>query len=258
MLATRGIKPPPGAQLNRGHPLAQGMVLCFPFNEAGGRPIDLVAGRSLTTKPTWVNSRWGPALDVDSAGSGFYAISNPVGLNPPNPFRPWAGFALLDFGDRSTGTASAVLDFVFPPNGSHRFTFNYEVSSNANLGASKSTVVDMAAGTAPPAGKAAVTWQFASDTSLITCVDGAITTNSNTTAFATNGDGSSYAVIGRDSAKFRIAALYMWHRRLLSADEMLLLNTDPFCMIGTHPNRGLSLGGGTPAAWHTSLVKVWK
>lgn len=251
----RGVKPPAGTQLNRGHPLAQGMKFCFPLNENGGRPLDLVAGRNLTSLPTWTSSRWGPAIDVNITGSGTaaYGIQNPLGILPAAA--PFAVFALLDFGDASVGTSGAVYACVNPPGGSPRFAMNYETFSNANLGVTKSAVVDMACGTAPPSGKSAVLWQFEADRSGTTCVNGAISVNSNTAAFDTAGSGAQYGTVGRDDSKYRIAALYHWHRNL-TRTEMLMLNDDPFCMIGERPTRSAAVGS-VVHAWHTSVVKVW-
>ena len=70
-------KPPVGAQLNLGHPLAQGIVGCWLFNENSGlRAYDL-SGRgntgTLTNGPTWSAGRRGRALNFDGVNDDVLA-----------------------------------------------------------------------------------------------------------------------------------------------------------------------------------------
>lgn len=57
-------KPPAGVQLDRGHPLAQGLVFLVPFNEGAGVPRDLVRGLAGAPAgaPTWGGSTHGVAV----------------------------------------------------------------------------------------------------------------------------------------------------------------------------------------------------
>ena len=63
------VKPPFGSvELDRGHPLARGLVGYWLFNEGGGPlALDLAGANigTLTNGPTWVSGRAGPALNFD-------------------------------------------------------------------------------------------------------------------------------------------------------------------------------------------------
>lgn len=67
----RNIKPPPGSQINFGHPLAQGLVGCWLMNEGGGRRIaDLASLNSLNFSVS--SDVWGLTK------RGFVAFNNAV------------------------------------------------------------------------------------------------------------------------------------------------------------------------------------
>lgn len=83
------IKPKPGIQLNRAHPLAQGLAACWLINEGSGTATrDTISGRSGTltnfalagsSTSGWVGSRFGGGLRFD--GSDDYiatSVSNIV------------------------------------------------------------------------------------------------------------------------------------------------------------------------------------
>ncbi|MDB5349179.1 MAG: hypothetical protein JWN86_426 [Planctomycetota bacterium] len=80
-------KPLVGAQINRTHPLSQGLMRQFLFAEGGGTALaDLVGGRNLATSnaPPWGNSPYGPKLTYN--GTNQQATGNdaglPTGTNP--------------------------------------------------------------------------------------------------------------------------------------------------------------------------------
>lgn len=74
------VKPLPGAQLDRTHPLAQGLVGCWLMNEGGGLSVYDYSGNdahgALTNGPTWEAGPDGGALRFD--GSDDYVSAAPV------------------------------------------------------------------------------------------------------------------------------------------------------------------------------------
>jgi hypothetical protein len=88
-------KPPVGALLNRSHPLAQGLVARWLFNEQGGTRLNDISGRgkhgTLTNGPVWNNQ----ALLFDGANDyvslpsvapgSVFTISAWVYSSPPSP-----------------------------------------------------------------------------------------------------------------------------------------------------------------------------
>ena len=69
-------KPPPGVPLDWGHPLVQGLVCAFPYNEGGGVPVDHVTERIPEALPTidpyaWTaRSPYGVTFDPKPGASG--------------------------------------------------------------------------------------------------------------------------------------------------------------------------------------------
>lgn len=81
------IKPPPGAQINRGHPLAQGLVGAFLFNEGGGLTVRNLAGQASNgalTATTWAQGPWGSDL-VFNGTTFFVTIPSDPKINNLGP-----------------------------------------------------------------------------------------------------------------------------------------------------------------------------
>ena len=88
-------KPPVGSMLNRSHPLAQGLVGRWLFNEQGGTRLNDISGRgkhgTLTNGPVWDNKalRFDGANDYVSlpgvAPGSVFTISLWVYPSPPSP-----------------------------------------------------------------------------------------------------------------------------------------------------------------------------
>jgi hypothetical protein len=72
-------KPPLGAQLNRSHPLAQGLVGCWLFNEGGGNRFFNSASGSATSLGAVQN--WATPLGINSINSAISAGSLAIGAN---------------------------------------------------------------------------------------------------------------------------------------------------------------------------------
>ncbi len=86
----RRIKPPLGVRLNRGHPLAKGLVARYLFNENGGQTLYDIAGNNhgaLTNGPAWAPGqpgKVGAALRFD--GTNDYVQTPFVGLSSSAAF----------------------------------------------------------------------------------------------------------------------------------------------------------------------------
>jgi hypothetical protein len=65
------VKPPPGVQVNRGHPLAAGLKCLLTFSQGAGSPIDIVRNRvaARSGSPGWAVDRGGPAGNLPDATS---------------------------------------------------------------------------------------------------------------------------------------------------------------------------------------------
>lgn len=70
-------KPPLGASIKQGHPLAQGMICCLLANELGGPLIDLVSGNAVPLIGSGVrgNFQFGHGLNCNGASSGATAVA---------------------------------------------------------------------------------------------------------------------------------------------------------------------------------------
>lgn len=75
--------PPVGAQINRAHPLANGLLSCWLFNENGGGVVNDCASVNsgiFTVAPIWSASGHGPSLKFDGSTTYVTTLSSP--LNP--------------------------------------------------------------------------------------------------------------------------------------------------------------------------------
>ena len=83
----RFTKPPPGAQINWGHPLATGLTACFLLNTGSGSADDFVYGYrgTLTNGARWVISQQGHAVDFDGVNQ-FISIPHTSKLMFPSSF----------------------------------------------------------------------------------------------------------------------------------------------------------------------------
>jgi len=75
------VKPPPGSSINWGLPLAQGLYLCFPMNEQGGAPRDLVRGLQTVATPGAGSVGWAPmggrrtvGMGARNTGVGYWSL----------------------------------------------------------------------------------------------------------------------------------------------------------------------------------------
>src|SRR2546430_2775798 len=89
------MKPPLGAQINWGHPLAQGLVGCWLFNEAGGGIVKDALCRldgtfAGTAKPSWVDGPFGKAINFVHASTSWISLPSDPALLLTGPMT-WVG-----------------------------------------------------------------------------------------------------------------------------------------------------------------------
>lgn len=85
------IKPPPGTQINWGHPFAAGLCAAIPFNEGAGSPYIHLRGGLLrgTTPGSGGNPKWsygpsGPSMYFNSGFNQWWDFGNPPDINAIN------------------------------------------------------------------------------------------------------------------------------------------------------------------------------
>ena len=86
------LKPLRGAQLNRTHPLARSLGLCWPFNEGAGNKVLDLSGNgwmgTLQGDPAWGTGLFGSALYYDG-GDDCVQTSTPVITSAPVSVSLW-------------------------------------------------------------------------------------------------------------------------------------------------------------------------
>ena len=250
MLVRRGpTKPPAGALLNWAHPLAQGLLRFWAFNEGGGLPRDLVQGRPLTFtgSPVWaISPTRERAQGVNIPASGTYLVGD-------DDFRTqstaavtvlWSGF----WTDRTlAGSACYVSDGQATSTGynwiitdSGADTDAYFFLKTAGVGTSAQKTVPIAsAGT----GSHDLVGRYDGAT-LSMWVNGV---SGTTTAKTGTVDSTDFDVIvgqWNSTAITQVVSRVAIWNRALSASEIMSLTTNPWAML--RPTIRI-LGFATPA-----------
>jgi hypothetical protein len=120
---------PPSPVLQRGHPLAKGLVAAWPFFEGGGGSLNDLSGNRntgiLTNGPAWTGGQFGSALLFTAASSQSVIVPNSASFN----------FATLTlsawFRTTTTGADQDLLRQDGNPSGTRNWGFR--VSSGNNL-----------------------------------------------------------------------------------------------------------------------------
>lgn len=119
------VKPPPGAQIDWGHPLAQGLTFCALFNERSGRPIDLVRGGMSAytgTPPGWVRPG---AYESDGIGGNYTKILTDKNLASTARATVRAKFWPISF-----GSGGDISTLVQKGDGSRELAIWFDASAN--------------------------------------------------------------------------------------------------------------------------------
>jgi hypothetical protein len=220
-------KPPQGTPLDATNDLNRGLVYCFPFNEGSGPPINLVRAYKATIAgtATWSGGTYGPALSV--TGSNYFSIPQPGNdwvmaqaatlriIHNPNYSASFSSVV-----DAGTSGGSRDLSIFLDTNGN----IDYQGYADTNYSTTFST--GMAKGS---------WWDFVT---TINGTSGAVIYYVNGAQIGTlSGSGfsavSAPAYFGNNISTGGVSyvgayALVQYWNRILSAQEIAALHTDPW------------------------------
>lgn len=250
----RGIyRPPPGATLQTGHPLANELRAAYLFNEPWGNPRDLITNRVLTAHGTPIKTQRGIAMTkgVSHQGVDWYHLDFP----PIKSNNNW-GMAAWVY---NTTVSDVGYDFALCC-GNGQGSDGFSIARHGDGGASNDAYVVLLHGVAwvDSGGKlVAGTWQHLAATrrngTLYMYINGVRT--SATSASNPNAP-SSTLVIGADNGSGgnrgfggMVDLPMVWNRPLTDSDVQWLYR-EPFAMMTYEPVRYFSVpaGGGSSIA----------
>ena len=145
-------KPQQGVAIQWGHPLADGLVGCWLFNEQNQNFIvDLARHNNgtLTNTPTWRSGLQGSELDFASASDEYVNIGNPLALQITGSITIATSYRLttvlatqqLVTKDKDTGGRAYTLDIVNNAGFGVRFYINGGSGTDTNLAKEGRTAV---------------------------------------------------------------------------------------------------------------------
>jgi len=223
-------KPPPGTQIDRGHPLSRGLLSCYAFNEgAGSRVNDVAGGRFGTlTGTAWGKSRSGACLQLDGVDdyvslgefAGLGARNRTFAINVFTPSLVTGGHRMLSFQQDDVSTSPRTFEIDLRSG-----------SSSAGFGASpfNGFVFFTAASTGWQQYVATITGQ-----TVTLYINGVLIGSATNTGTAPN---NCIGYIGRFNATTGLYCggsvdnLSIWNRAL-SAREVAQFSAEPFQMFG--------------------------
>jgi hypothetical protein len=238
-------KPQPGIAVNWAHPLAQGLVLCYIYNEGG----QLVTGASAGSNPHNL-----AISTFDTCPGGDCQLANaawkytPAGLGPVSPVAGNGGWAPMGIGDGSIKAGSdwsMMHQQTIDAAGFNFWLLNFDNFGNSNnvgfaLTATNTVALFSGAGGARNVQlQTAVT--LATDKTPHICV-GTRKAGTNLSIYidgvlsATGGDGTFFDTTGfkwlneisiSSGPAGTVILDYIWNRTI-SAEEVAILNADPY------------------------------
>ncbi len=238
-------KPPLGVQINRGHPLAQGLIGCWLMNEGGGTTVrDLAAiaaslalnvDGTLVASAAWIPGRDGVAVQTSQATSSFIDVGSTSCTTFMLATQSWAAWVLTT----TTGASQQIVAV----NGNN---LRYRINSDQTIGLlANGAAINYSTSAAITSGR----WYHLS----VTC-------GPNGTAIYINGvnaasDGTAFTIpsfgtahFGEFSSETLTGAIsqVVAYNRVLSAAEVLGLYTQPYCFL--QPQSPRYRVSGTPSA----------
>jgi hypothetical protein len=230
------MKPPCGAQLQRGHPLAAGLYGFWPINEGGGITLVDLAGKNAgtLTGTTWNASQYGAT--INSAGSAAFG-SIPLSLSD-------TAVVTLSFWMRWAFANDNAIAFEFTSSIANTGSFNID-PNQSTIGAFQVAVGGggtFNGGTFP---RPSAAWHHyavilmnngSTAQGQLAYVDGVLQTITQAFSNSVSGNfaNSTLYLFSRAGTSFfgtgGLASLAVW-KRALSLAEVQRLYVDPWCML---------------------------
>lgn len=244
------VRPPAGAQIDWGHPLAQGIVACALTNEQGGLPVDIARPHafSFTGGPSWGLSLRGVGWQNAAAGNGGFgwATSEFVPTNGVTfmlrKFKTDATARTVGFGVATSTDGERCGGFLPYSDGTVYWDFGGSTGNNRISKAGLTFKDDL--------------WHFVAGTrgmsitqnGIEVAVSGTAVTRTATTtnAFSLDGLGGDELLLpGSDACV--VGPGVVWNREL-SLEERVWLNAEPYAFIAPPAPRILYFGPFSPPA----------
>lgn len=222
------FKPPVGASLNTSHPLAQGLQAFWLFNEGGGTTLYDLSGNNNTaslTGTTWQQfGNQGTSLNFVGSNSTYGSVPYAPSLNPSNQDFSIAAWFY------NTGSSGERIII----NHQSHYRLKLQGGGRAALDGSTGATASVTVPTANAWHLVVVTFQNSSSTGKI-YLDGKLD-NTQVGSLAYSGN-TNVIDIGRTSFFGgisnwigNIGQIMLWGR-ILGADEIQKLYTDPYAML---------------------------
>jgi len=237
------LKPPKGAMLNRGHPLARGLKGCWLMNEGGGTIVNdmsrnggVIQLAAAAASPTWSACDLGPALSFDG---GDYAIQS----FETSPLDITGSLTIVTYVNPSSLTGYPTVVSKWGASGNKQF----KLAAALNNGAPYIDISPNGSGDVYRAGASNLTvgaWNqlagvYNSTAATLDIYKNGVLSNGGLTGTVTTSIFSSSARIcvgASDDASFsnkysgKIGYVYIYNRALTPTDIMNLYRS-PFCMF---------------------------
>jgi hypothetical protein len=234
------LKLPRGLQLNKTHSLARGLIACWLFNELTGNKVcDLSstgANGSLQGNPAWAAGKFSGCLDFNGT-SDYIDIGTFSKLNNATAFTFsfWFKPHQINFsghqGIIGFGPSDQRVPWIWGRNDTDKISVQFETTT----GGTGDGNLDIPNIVQDIWQHICITWDGKIDTGYLD----AIIKDADTTEGSILGDSTAtnYLAYASNIAKFdgQIDHIMAWNR-CLSADEVVLLYREPFCMLGQAKN----------------------
>lgn len=222
-------KPPPGVQVNHGHPLAHKLTHAYLFNEGSGRIHNAVDGKdpgtTYTGPPQWRPSSLGAALWFDGSDSIVRSSNGPNLANVPFSVAVWFAADAFSVGcPYGVGNVASANTLLYAPLISSATVLIFSTFAN-DLSI---TVPTMIAGRPYMFGATM-------DRGLVQrgYHEGRLMGSRTATSLFTGNRAESFGNSGASDAAYtgRIAVIYVWRDRVLTDADMRSLYGDRYGML---------------------------
>lgn len=233
------VKPLPGAQLDRSHPLAQGLLGCWLMNEGSGLSVYDYSGNDnhgvLTNGPTWVAGPDGGALSFDGVNDRIRVVDFPsVEIN--NGGATWMCRVYIPAG--SLGDDDEF--FRQTPDGMYIRTNGFKMEYVAMEHGAVPRTISYSKGYIPTGRWVTIASVVYGD-QVSTYYDGNLDSIVDTGKTDYRSGSGELGISDSPGGGEALRALWLYaaiYSRALSADEVAWLTAEPYCMFA-RPDRWL-------------------